>query len=266
MPSSNLAKIVLLTLLSVSTTFADMAGGEVSVGAYSHSPSGAASYSIPFVNIGSSADLEDTFGWSTNSDFMFKAYIEHPLPLIPNLKLGYTNLTHTGTGSSTQFNWGNLVDFSGELDTSLDMGITDVTAYYEVLDNYVELDLGLTLRYLFGEIAVNPRVLGSTVTGSTSASIGAETVSFSTLTPMLYSKIRFTIPSTDISFQLESNIMNYGETVFYDYELGIRYTFSFGLGIEGGFKALHLDSATLEDGLNMNIDENGFYTTVVWDF
>ena len=265
MLNKNLKNITLLTMLSITTTFADITGGEISVGGFSHSPSGSASYSIPFVGIGSSADIEDTFGWSTSSDFMFKAYIEHPIPLIPNIKFGYTNLTHTGSGSSSEFTWGNLVDFSGELDTALDMGMTDITAYYEVLDNYVELDLGLTLRYLFGDIAVTPVTSVSTPIGGATLST-SELVSFSALAPMLYGKMRFTIRSTDIALQLETNVVSYNETTFYDYELGVRYTFTFGLGIEGGYKAFHLDSTTLEDGLIMDLDENGFYASLVWDF
>ena len=260
-------KLILAALFATATLYADSVGGEISLGAYSHTPSGTASYTLPYVGLGTEADLEDTFGWQSNTDFMFKAYIEHPLPFIPNVKIGYTNLNHEGTGSSTNFTWGGIVGFSGDLESSLDMGMTDITAYYEILDSDLELDAGLTLRYLFGDIYVNPVAAVSTPVGSLSGSpLASETVSFSALAPMLYGKARFVIPSTDIALQLEANAISYDETTFYDYELGIRYTFAFGLGIEGGYKALHLDSTTLEDGLILDIDSDGFYASVVWDF
>jgi hypothetical protein len=119
----------------------------------------------------------------------------------------------------------------------------------------------LTLRYIFGDIAVTPVM-------SYATPINGETTSFSALTPMVYSKLRFNIPSTDIALQAEGNFISYNDNTFYDYELGIRYTFTFGLGIEGGYKVIHLDSSSLavEDSLSMQLDENGFYGSLVWDF
>ena len=261
-----LKKLTLASVLTFTSLSADITGGEISLGVYSHSPSGQASYTIPHVGIGSEADLENTFGWSSNTDLMFKAYIEHPVPFIPNFKFGYNKLTHEGTSSTSLFTWGNILNFSGDMESSLDMGMTDMTAYYEIVDSTIELDIGLTLRYLYGDIFVNPIASVSTPIGSVSTPSVSETISFSALAPMLYGKARFTIPGTDISLQFEANGISYNETTFYDYELGARYTFNFGLGIEGGYKALHLDSTTLEDGLLMDLDSNGFYASVVWDF
>ena len=258
--------LTLATLLASGMLYADNIGGEVSLGVYNHTPSGTASYTLPYAGFGTSADLENTFGWSDSTDFMFKAYIEHPLPLVPNLKLGYTKLTHEGTGTSRDFTWGGIVGFSGDIESTLDMGMTDITAYYEVLDSDLELDIGLTLRYLSGDILVNPIAAVSTPFGSTSASFSSELVSFSALAPMVYGKARFVIPSTAVALQLEVNAISYSDTTFFDYELGLRYTFAFGLGVEGGYKALHLDSTTLEDGLIMDLDSNGFYATLIWDF
>ncbi|SFZ97352.1 hypothetical protein MNB_SV-5-281 [hydrothermal vent metagenome] len=257
MITKHMKKVSILALLCITSTYADIIGGEISVGTYAHNPSGTASYSIPQVGIGSEASLEETFGWETDNDFMFKAYIEHPIPFIPNFKLGHTHFKHSGSGLSKDFTWGNLVDFSGKLDSSIDMGMTDATAYYEVLDNYIELDLGLTLRYLFGDITLTPTTTASTVSDLTSYSI---------LVPMVYGKVRLNIPSTNFAVQLETNVANYSDTTLYDYEIGVRYTFSSGLGIESGIKALHLESTDLVDGLNMDLDENGFYASVLWDF
>jgi len=259
-------KITLASILALSSLSADITGGEISLGFYSHTPSGQASYTIPYIGIGSEVDLENTFGWSSNTDIMFKAYIEHPIPFIPNFKLGYSKLTHEGSSSTSLFTWGNILNFSGDLDSSLDMGMTDLTAYYEIVDSTIELDIGLTLRYLYGDIIVNPIASVSTPIVTLSTPIPSEAISFSTLAPMLYGKARFTIPGTGVALQLEANGISYNDTTFYDYELGARYTFSFGLGIEGGYKALHLDSTTLEDGLVMDFDSNGFYASVVWDF
>jgi len=80
----NIKKLALVTLLTLSQVNADMVGGEVSLGFFNHAPSGKTSYS------GTAADLEDTFGFSEEQDIFLKAYLEHPFPLIPNVKIGYT--------------------------------------------------------------------------------------------------------------------------------------------------------------------------------
>ncbi len=91
-------------------------------------------------------------------------------------------------------------------------------------------------------------------------------VSYSTLVPMLYGKARFNIPSTDLSFQLEANLLHFSGISNYSYELSSRYSFPMGVGIEAGYKAFHLDSNDLVDGLNTDIDFAGPYVSAIWDF
>ncbi|HFQ60876.1 MAG TPA: TIGR04219 family outer membrane beta-barrel protein [Epsilonproteobacteria bacterium] len=250
---THLTKITLLSLLLFRPLFGDIIGGEVSLGYYNHAPSGNALYTTPLTGTASSADLEDTLGWSDAQDVFLKAYFEHPLPFIPNVKLGFTKLSHDGTGAASLFSWGDIVNFSGEINSQLDLRMTDVTLYYELLDNWIELDAGLTGRYLSGDIQVDT-VLES------------ENVSFSSWIPMLYAKARFNVPSTDFSLQFEANGISYQGATFYDYELSARYTLAVGLGLEAGYKAFHVDSDDLSSGLESNMDFTGAYAAVVWDF
>jgi outer membrane protein len=255
---TTLQKLGCFALLSTTAIYADTIGGEVSLGMYSHSPSGAASYHTI-----TTVDLEDDFKWSENRDIILKAYFEHPLPFIPNIKVAYTSLSHDGQGIIDDFSWGDIsipIDEFNNIETSLDSNMYDLTLYYELLDNWVEIDAGLTFRYLDGDVMVN-----------TSSSIPfilpqSESVSFSEWIPMLYGKAKFNIPNTDISIQLEGNVVNYEDTALYDYELSARYTFGMGLGIEGGYKAGHIDSEELVNGLVVDMDFEGPYATVVWNF
>lgn len=255
-------KLALASLFAASTLYADIIGGEISLGMYSHSPSGNASYNAPF-GTGTSADLEDDLYWSDEEDIMLKAYFEHPLPFIPNIKLAFSNLSHEGQGEVTDFAWGGIeIPLEGDIATSLDTTAYDLTLYYELLDNVVEVDAGLTLRYLDGSIAVNSLSNSSAL----STEVLNESTNFDALIPMLYGKARFNIPSTDISLQLEANAISYDETTFYDYELSARYTLAMGLGLEGGYRAIHLDSDDLADGLKVDMDFAGPYASIVWDF
>ncbi len=260
-------KLTLAALLAASTLYADMLGGEVSIGVFNHSPSGSTSYTLPFQPSNTAVNIEDDLGWSDENDIIFKGYFEHPIPLVPNVKVAYGSLSHSGQGTVEDFSWGGIIGLDGEIESDLEGQVYDLTLYYELLDNVIELDAGLTLRYLDGDIAVNTLTdLDMPLLPSPSVELLNESVGFDAFIPMLYGKGRFNIPSTDISVQLEANIFNYDETIMYDYELSIRYTLAMGLGLEGGYKAIHLDSVDLTDGLEVDMDFEGAYASVVWNF
>ncbi len=260
-------KLTLTALLAAGTLHADIIGAEVSLGMYNPSPSGSASYTLPYGLSNTAVDLEKDMGWNNKKDILLKTYFKHPVPLFPNIKIAYNNLSHSGQGIVDGFSWGSITGFNGEIDTSLDMKMYDLTLYYELLDNVVEVDAGLTVRYLDGNIAV--RTLANydvPLIGSLSAELFNESTNFDLWSPMLYGKVRFNIPSTDISLQLEANAISYEDTTFYDYELSARYTLTMGLGLEAGYKSIHLDSKDLYDGLVLDIDSAGPYAAIVWNF
>lgn len=243
----HLKKLALLTLLTLGEVHADMIGGEVSLGFFNHQPGGNASYK------GSSSSLEETFGFSEEQDTFLKAYLEHPFPLLPNLKLGYTTLSHGGNSVVEDLSWGDIVNINGDIESSLSLDMTDVTLYYEVLDNWVEVDAGVTLRYISGDMGVR------TVEEYDNAD-------FSIWAPLLYGKARFNLPVTDLSFQLEANAISYWKMTAYDYELSARYTLTMGIGLEAGYKAFYIESDELVDGFHADMDFSGPYAAAIWDF
>jgi len=248
--------LTIALLLSSAAAHADMLGGEISAGIFNHTPSGTASYNGPDV------DVKKDLGWDTENDVMLKAYFEHPLPFIPNIKIAYSSLDHSGHGSIEDFRWGDINFAKALVDTSLTLRMYDATLYYEVLDNIVEADVGITLRYLDGNIDVTATPL---VSGLGSLAPTYETSDFNTLAPMLYGKIRVNIPATDISTQIEANGVSYDGTTLYDIELSARYTFTAGVGLEAGYRLVHLDSDDIDD-LAVDVDFKGVYAALVWDF
>ena len=242
----NVKKPVLFILLALGQMHADTVGGEISLGFFNHQPNGNASYK------GSAVDIEDTLGYSEEQDIFLKAYLEHPFPLIPNLKLGYTTLSHEGSSSVNDFTWGDTT-YNGTIESSLSLDITDATLYYEFLDHWAETDAGLTLRYISGNMDVRSKEKG-------------DVADFSTWIPMLYGKVRFTLPVTDLSFQLEANAISYWDITTYDYELSARYTLAMGIGLEAGYKAFYLESDALVNGFHADMDFSGPYAAAIWDF
>ena len=257
-------ELILASLFTSGILYADTLGGEFFLGMYSHTPSGYASYTAPGMGkTGTSANLEDTLQWESNENIFLKAYLEHPVPMLPNVKVALTQLSHDGQSNvGNDFVWGEIhIPYSGTIDNNMDINKYDMTLYYELLDNWIEADAGITLGYINGHIKV------TALSGLASSSLShTEKTDFSLFMPTLYGKTRFNLPSTDISLQFEGDIFSYDDTTFYNYTLSARYTFTMGLGIEAGYKALHLESKDLAEGLDVDMDFNGPYAAVVWDF
>ena len=245
-------KMVLATLLATSFGMADFIGGEVDLGYYTHNPSGTAQYK------GDKIDVEDDLKWENEQDIFFKAYFEHPVPIIPNIKVGYTDFSHSGDGmASRDFTFGGTIyNSTSRIDSNLDLKMYDITLYYELLDNWLNFDAGVNIKYIDGDISVKGFANGRPVNESTD---------FQVPIPMLYGKARVDIPTTDLSFQLEGNYVSYDDNMLYDMEAGARYTFALGFGLEAGYKLFKIKIDDVDD-FSMDTDFSGFYGKVVWDF
>jgi len=240
--------LLLMSLLSLGAS-ADVLGGEVEVGYYNHTPSGTASYQ------GSTIDVQDDLKWSKESDAFAKLYIEHPIPVLPNIKLGYTDFSHIGSGTVGQaFTFSNQTfNVNSDIQTDFNLKMYDVGLYYEILDNWVNLDVGLNVKFIEGSLSVASNL------------VPEERSDFSAPLPMLYAKARFDVPATDLSFLVEGNYVEYEGNRFYDAEIGARYTFALGLGVEAGYKTMSLKLDNVDD-VSMDTQFSGAYGKIVWDF
>jgi len=242
-------KIVFITAISTIVAMADFIGGEVDLGYYSHSPSGTAQYK------GDVVDIEKDLHWGDEQDMFLRAYFEHPVPILPNIRLGYTKFSHEGHGKATKnFRWNSFVIpiTDPNVYSKIDLDMYDITLYYEFLDNWISADAGLNVKYLDGTVDIK------STTDSSSNDIQVPI-------PMLYLKGKVDVPTTDLSFQLEGDYISYSNNILYDFELGARYTFVAGLGVEAGYKAMKIKIDDVDD-FSMDTDFNGVYGKVVWDF
>ena len=242
-------KALIITAFVTTLSLADFIGGEVNLGYYNHTPSGTVKYK------GDVLDIKDTLNWSDESDIFLKAYIEHPLPIIPNIKLGYSDFSHSGLGTinkEIQFG-GKRYDVNSKIDSMFDLKMYDVALYYELLDNWVNVDLGVNVKYIDGSVSIKNDK------GTSESKV------FDVPVPMLYAKARFDVPTTDLSFQVEGNYVTYDGNTLYDAEAGIRYTLALGLGLEAGYKTMKLELDDVDD-LFMKSNFSGAYGKLVWDF
>ncbi len=240
-------KIILASALCSTLAFGDFVGGEISIGYLNNQPSGTFAYK------GDTSDVEETFGWKRENSYLIKAYIEHPLPVLPNLRASYTNLSHSGSSSVTIPVVYDNKPYTGKITTDFNADIIDATLYYEILDNWLNLDLGINAKYIDATASVQ-----NISTGKSSADI-------SFVLPTVYAKARLDIPMSNFSFQAEGDMIAYNKNTLYDLTLSARYTFIFGLGVEAGVKMLKFKLDDIDD-VTADVDFTGIYAAAVWDF
>lgn len=183
-------------------------------------------------------DVENDLNLDSDTNANLSAYFEHPVPVLPNVRLNYTRIEQSGSGQiSTEF---DLVQ--GDVDSDLDLSQFDVTLYYEVLDNWVNLDLGLTARNLDGELIVREQTTNGQV---------SET-EINGVIPMGYLAARFDLPLTGVSVGGEANMISFDGDSVYDYNAYGQYEISL-LQLRAGYRQMGIDYEDSDDRLDVEL-------------
>jgi len=194
-------------------------------------------------------------GVKDHSNNFYYIAIEHPIPVLPNVRLSHidikakqsADITRTFVIDGTPFTAGEHVA------SQFDLSHTEATFYYEVLDNWVNLDLGLSARKFDGYV-------------SAQSPTRSEKVKLDDTLPMVYAKAQFDLPFTGLSVGVEGNYVSYSGDKLSDYSAKISYLFDSALdfGLEAGYRKLSL---TVDDNdLQGKVDIKGPYAAVIAHF
>ncbi|MCG7931547.1 hypothetical protein A3197_14140 [Candidatus Thiodiazotropha endoloripes] len=223
---------------------------------------------IDLWNIDSSGSISDIsesdlqfFDLGTEVKGVVSIAFEHPVPLVPNLKVRTNDLSSDGDMVlSETFRYAGMTFSAGrEVDVEFDMQSTDFVFYYELFDNdLVSFDFGLNLKYLDGDIRVED-------IGTSQASQDR----FKGYVPMLYGAAQVGIPSTPLWVYGDLNILSVGDHKLQDYQFGLAYSLidnlAMDLRLKGGYRSFLLELDDL-DGVYTNWDFDGFYLGLDVDF
>lgn len=185
-------------------------------------------------------DLERDLNLSSDSNANLTAYFEHPIPVLPNVRLAYTRTKQSGNGQ-LDANYGGITAGVG-VRSELELEQLDVTLYYELLDNWVNLDLGLTIRDFSGELFLQSTD-GSNQTSKTEADA---------ILPLLYVAARFDLPFTGVSVGGDANAISYDGDSVYDFNVYGQYDMSL-LQLRAGYRQISLDYDDGDDNLDIEL-------------
>lgn len=198
---------------------------------------------------GRSFDVDDDLGLDSTSEGYLWARLEHPVPVLPNLRLEHASLDTDGDGRvERDFTFqGRSFSVNERVSSELELDQTDVIGYYQILDNVVSLDAGLNLRIVDGRIEVKRATSGETASES-----------FSGPVPLAYLAGRVDIPGTGVWLGGQGSGIAFGGDEFLDLRATLGYEFDFGLGLELGYRRETLE---LDDFSDVDVDfevEGGF--------
>ncbi|MDZ7663105.1 TIGR04219 family outer membrane beta-barrel protein [Thiohalophilus sp.] len=234
-----------LTALAMSSSaFADTIGVRAGAGMWNHDPSGHIRYQS--TSSSHNADLKDDLNLESDQEGYFYALVEHPVPLIPNVKVMRTGLTSSGSGTiNSEFQYGgNTYEANESVRSELVLDHTDVTAYWQLLDNIVSFDFGLVAKMVDAEATVT----------QTSGDNDSVTNSFDGVVPMGYLAVGAS-PWPGVELRLEGSALSVGDNSLTDITAKVSYTTNYMLGIEAGYRSLELELDDLDDvDSNMKFD------------
>ena len=236
-----------LAMAAGSLCQADVLGFRVSAYSWQQDASGQVRADGNDVDLRHDLDLDD----ESNQDI--ELLLEHPIPLLPNVRLAHTRLELSGSNVLNRDIEFDHITFSDGAAVSSDLDLThsDATFYYELLDNWLSLDAGVTIRHFSGDVEL--RTSGA----------GASEDYASTL-PLLYVAARAELPLTGLYVGASGNGISYSDSTLVDYRAHIGYETAIGLGAELGLRRFSLDYD--DDGDEADVEVDGAYLGLFYHF
>ncbi|WP_111861281.1 TIGR04219 family outer membrane beta-barrel protein [Acinetobacter sp. CFCC 10889] len=180
----------------------------------------------PYVGINSEYDLD------RKGTVQASVAFEHPVPVIPNVKVKYTKLD-----TETEENTVNKTD--------INLDHTDLILYYEILDNVVKADVGVGATRLNGDV----KQFGTSV-------------DIDEYSPIIYAEVGAKLPFTGLSAKAEATYTNVNDVKITDAQAEVQYNFVqsmlLDLGAKVGYRIMNIELDDM-DKRDMKFEFKGPY-------
>lgn len=206
-------------------------------------------------DVAQTGKTQESFSFDQQEQAAIAVSFEHPVPLIPNVRVRHTTLKGADTINSLLFNFDDKL-YIGSVDLDLDFTSTDLILYYEILDNIVSVDVGLAAKQVDGDVNVR---------GIANGQASSSTVSFKETIPMAYLSAGGSLPFTGFSFKAEAAGISYDGSNITDAQAEIKYDLIDNLvvdvGLKAGYRQLLVDLEDVEK-TDAKLDFKGPYLGV----
>lgn len=246
--------LFIVGLAFINPAYADFLGARLSGGMFDYSVSGSVRDSAASSD---TVDVKNNLGWQDDKDVMGYLYIEHPIPFLPNVRLGTTSLKLGGSGTVSQsFTYGGKIyTVNDKVTSDLDLSHQEVALYYELIDTFVDLDVGLNFKMFDGKVKIDNITTGQSASSNVKLTV-----------PMLYGAVGVPIPGTSLKLLGDFTTASYQNSTFTDYMVRVRYETDFMLGVELGYRSIHIDYQDSANNRYAKLDMKGPYLAATLSF
>lgn len=187
----------------------------------------------------------ETFEFEDETLTSFYVALEHPIPLVPNIKIKHNELEVVGSTTLTEgFKFGDTVfQVNSEAGTVSDLSHNDYVLYYEIFDNdLLSIDLGFNIKDIDGSISVSGTDGVATIT---------EEESFSAYVPLGYAAAEVGIPMTDFSVFFEGSLLAIDDSKIQDFQVGVAWevidNMAVDVAVKFGYRSLVMELDDVDD-------------------
>lgn len=183
-------------------------------------------------------------------------FFEHPLPVVPNIKLKRTDLKMDGKGSfnSSFYFAGKPFDANAEVISEINLSHTDATLYWglPIPLPKINVDFGLTARMFDGD---------ASVTGNSGGITKSESVDLDLTLPMVYGAAKVG-PFFGAYAAADVNWIGFGDNKLTDLSAVVGYELPIPIvdvGLEVGYRSLNLETDKKDVDVDANLDTKGLF-------
>lgn len=200
-------------------------------------------------------NLKSDFGLANHAQGYFWVDFQHPIPVLPDVEIRYSDIKNSGSGVLAQaINYGgNSYAANEKVEGQLNLKQTDFILYYQPLDNVVQLKLGLDVKALD---------LAARISSSFQSSQAAARITV----PMLYAGLGVSLPFTGLSAQVNGSYLGYANDYFADYQAQVAYETPIGLGMQVGYREETLKADIAKNNPSGEIQLKGVFAGLYYDF
>jgi outer membrane protein len=162
------------------------------------------------------------FNQKTTDNYQIGVYLEHPIPLLPNLRLDYT--------SGQAYSGSSLVGGTNQVT----LNQLDITPYYEILDNMeVDLDVGISAKVVDGSVD------------------GVRNQNINSVIPMVYVSTEVNIPVLPLAVGADIKYFTTGGDSVTDARIRAIWKIMLGLEAQAGYR---YENFNLDNRFDMTTD------------
>lgn len=202
------------------------------------------------------------FNFNDKTQQSFYLAFEHPVPLLPNIRLQHNPLEANGVSTiNAGFSLaGQVFADDVQVNNAVDLTSTDYVLYYEILDNgLVSVDLGVNGKYIDGQVSVT----------EVAANGAAAVQDTSTWIPMLYTSAAVGLPFTGLQLFANGSYISYDGSRLYDAQAGIAYSvldnLALDMTVKLGYRTVNLTLDDIDD-LYADLSFKGLFAGVEFHF